>query len=355
MPYRRVKMEKRKIVMTHAGIYLCLILGLLTEMIVFEKPTFAASEKITLRIIYEQPITDRGHSLFKIWQEKVNASAPEKLQVKYIGANEVIPTFEQMESLRRGLVDMAVVAPTFYSGLLPEGISIQCLGPVLTVPEIRKQGILALYDKILRAKLGVTLLGGLWAGDRHMIMLKKPVDKADLSGFKLRAVPMYTPAIKMLGGTIMTIEAGETYTALQTGLLDGAVCPIVLAPDYRFEEVTRYIFYPLIPMTSWVPVHVSAELWDRLPSDVKKIVMDPLLELENRVDPFFGDMYKGILNNFERKGLKKCGPQTQAETDDLLKKIRKAQWKALAEDRATDRAWLSELNRIAKPALGIGE
>lgn len=346
-------MEKRKIAISYVSIFLVLTMGLLAVMTVCSKPALAKEEKITLRIIYEQPITDRGHSLFKIWQEKVNATAPERVQIKYMGANEVIPTFNQMESLRKGLVDMAVVAPTFYSGLLPEGIAIQCLGPVLTVPEIRKQGVLALYDKLLRTKLGVTLLGGLWAGDRHMIVLKKPVDKPDLSGFKLRAVPMYTPAIKLLGGTIMTIEAAETYTALQTGLLDGAVCPIVLAPDYRFEEVTKYIFYPLIPMTSWVPLHVKAELWDSLPSDVKKIIVDPLLELENQVDPFFGDMYKRILNDYERKGMKKCGPQTQAEIDELLKKIKKAQWKSLVEDRATNPAWFSELDRIAKPALGI--
>ena len=126
----------------------------------------ASSKKITLRIVYEQPITDNGHTLYKIWQERVNAVAPERLHIKYLGAYEVVPTFEQMEAVMRGTVDMAVLAPTFYSGLLPESMAIQCLGPVATVPEVRKSGMIDLMDKMHRAKLGVAFLGGgLWAGE----------------------------------------------------------------------------------------------------------------------------------------------------------------------------------------------
>jgi len=312
-----------------------------------------AKKKITLRIVYEQPITDNGHSLYKIWQERVNAAAPERLHIEYLGAYEVIPTFEQMEAVMRGTVEMAVVAPTFYSGLLPDSMAIQCMGAAATVPEVRKSGMIELMDKMHRAKLGVTFLGGgLWAGCLNMILLKEPVYKADLTGLKIRAIPVQQPAVKSLGGTITLVPPEEVYTALERGLLDGVACPTVLTPDYKYEEITKYMFFPLIPMSCWVPVVVNAKVWDGLPEDVKKIIRDELDKLEPEVDPFFGKMEQDIVDNFLKMGLQKCGPTSEAEAKAAVNKQRKAQWKAFIEDRA-DPAYLGQLNAIAKPVLGL--
>ena len=52
--------------------------------------------------------------------------------------------------------------------------------------------MVALMDQIYRAKAGVTLLGGLWSGDHHMVLLKKPVSKASLAGLKIRTFPSIT-------------------------------------------------------------------------------------------------------------------------------------------------------------------
>lgn len=329
------------------------MLVVLTFVVIFVTPAMAQKqEKITLRIVYEQPITDRGHSLFKVWQEKVNAIAPQRLHIQYLGAYEVIPTFEQMAALRRGTVDMAVLAPTFYTGLLPDAMAIQCMGASLSVPETRKKGMVALQDEIHRKKLGVAFLGGLWAGDHHVILLKKSVPKADLSGLKIRAIPVQQPAVRTMGGMVTVIPPEETYIALQSGLLDGNANPCVLVPDYRYEEICKYIFYPLIPMSCWVPLLVRADLWDSLPQDVKKMILDPLLEMEPQVDPFFAKMEKDIIDNLVKKGLKKTGAATEVEDKEMTKKIVRAQWKAFVEDRA-DPAWLPKLNAIAKPVLAI--
>ena len=311
-----------------------------------------AAEKVTLRFLYQQPRTDRGLSLFSQWQDKVNAIAPERLHLRYMGANEVIPSFEQLAALKRGTVDMAVQAPVFFTGAVPEGMAIQCVGAKLPVPEVRKRGMVALMDQIYRAKAGVSLLGGLWSGDHHMVLLKKPVSKATLSGLKIRTVPVHNPAVKLLEGTITTIPPEETYTALQTGLLDGAATPCVMAPDYRFEEVTSYIFFPLIPMSSWAQVLVKADVWDKLPADVKQIMTTSMIEMESKVDPYFEEMEKRILDDFQKKGLKKCGAATPSENDEITKKMIKVQWKAFVEERA-DPAWLPKLNQMAKPILGI--
>jgi TRAP-type C4-dicarboxylate transport system substrate-binding protein len=226
------------------------------------------------------------------------------------------------------------------------------MGAAVTVSETRKRGMVALQDEIHRKKLGITLLGALWSGDHHVILVKKALPKADLSGLKIRAIAVQQPAVRTMGGTVTVIPPEEAYTALQSGLLDGIASPSALVPDYRYDEIAKYIFYPLIPMTSWVPVLVKADLWDGLPQDVKKMIMDTLLEMEPQVDPFFAKMEKDIIDNLLKKGLKKTGAATEAEDKEVTKKAVRAQWKAFVEDRA-DPAWLPRLNAIAKPALGI--
>jgi len=97
---------------------------------------------------------------------------------------------------------------------------------------------------------------------------------------------------------------------------------------------------------------VNAKVWDGLPEDVKKIMMDTLLALEPEVNAYFAkfvqDLYAGLL----KKGMKRCGVTSAAEEQSLIKKIRKAQWTSFVEDRA-DPVWLPKLNEIAKPVLGI--
>jgi len=340
-------MERRR---SH-GWFLTLMVMIVT--VLFVSPALAQKqEKITLKIVYEQPITDRGHSLFKVWQEKVNAINPQRLNIQYLGAYEVIPTFEQVAALRKGSVDMVVAAPTFYSGLLPDAMAVQCMGAAVPVVETRKRGMVALMDEIHRKKLGVTVLGALWSGDHHVILVKKALPKADLSGLKIRAIPVQQPAVRTMGGTVTVIPPEEAYTALQSGLLDGVASPSALVPDYRYDEIAKFIYYPLIPMSSWVPLLMRADHWDGLPPDVKKLILDNVLEMEPQVDSFFQKMEQGIIDNLVKKGLKKTGAATEAEDKEATKKVVRAQWKAFVEDRA-DPAFLPRLNAIGKPALGI--
>jgi len=318
-------------------------------------PLFSSAvqaKKITLKMIYQLPWTDSCHVIFKEWHDKVNAIAPEKLHIKYLGAYEVIPTFQQMEALKKGTVDMGVIAPTFYTGLCPEAMAVQCMGSAATVPEVRKSGMMELQDKIHRAKLGVKVLGSLFAGDAHVILLRKRVDKGDLTGLKMRAIPVHLPAIKTLGGTPVSIPLQEAYTALQTGVVDGMALPANLVVDYKIGEVTSFLFYPLIPMDSYCLAHVNAKVWDGLSGDIKKIIMDKMLELESKVNAHYGAFVDKVISDLMKKGLKKCGAASPAEKQALIKKIRKAQWKTFIEDRA-DPAWLPKLNAIAKPVLGI--
>jgi TRAP-type transport system periplasmic protein len=323
-------------------------------VIIFVSPASAQQkqEKITLKIVYQQPIGERSHTLFKAWQDKVNSINPQRLEIKYLGSVEVIPVFEQVDAIRRGAVDMGVVGTTFYTGLCPEAVALQLVGADVTVPDLKKKGLWAIEDEIHRKKTGTTILGALWGSENHIMLLRKPVSKADVSGLKIRCTPIDVPSNKTLGATITVMPPEETFTALQSGLLDGISAPSVLIPDYKFEEVAKYIFYPFFPVADVVPIHCKADVWDKLPPDVKKMIMDPLLEMEQQVKPFFVKMQNDTINTFLKKGLQKTGATNDKESKEVYAKLVRATWKALVEERA-DPAYLPKINAIGKPALGI--
>ena len=56
------------------------------------------------------------------------------------------------------------------------------------------------------------------------IMLKNPLADGPLplEGQKIRANRTYTPVIEPLGGSIVTLAAGEIYSAMEKGVVDGA-------------------------------------------------------------------------------------------------------------------------------------
>lgn len=336
---------------------ICLVLALAVLVVCTNPmPTQAQvprkQEKITLRLIYEEPITDLTSTVSKAWVDKVNASAPGRVEIKYLGAQEVIPAMQQFEAVKKGTVDMAYLAPLYYTGLVPEGMVGFCLGYKATVPEQRKMGLIALQDQIHRAKAGVAVLGVLWNASRHVVLLKKQVNKADLTGLKIRAVPVQKIGVEVMGGVVIQVPRPDVYVGLQKGLFEGTATPAVQVRDYREYEVTNYWLSPLFPTNCWVPIIVNASVWDRLPEDVKKIIMDPLLEIEQKVDPYYKDQDKEAIAFLEGKGLKKCGATSQAEIDDVSKRIAKTQWKTWIEERA-DAVWLPKINAISKPILGI--
>ena len=64
----------------------------------------------------------------------------------------------------------------------------------------------------------------------------------DLAGFKIR-VPVsqvYVSLFKALGASPTSINLGEVYTALQTGVVDGQENPLVVADTTKFYEVQKF-------------------------------------------------------------------------------------------------------------------
>jgi TRAP-type transport system periplasmic protein len=94
----------------------------------------------------------------------------------------------------------------------------------------------------------------------------------DLRGFKIKAVGMIAiDLFKELGASPNPLSLAETYTGLQTRLIDGEDGPLVIIETARFYEVIKYASLTDHAYSAlWVMA--NADVWKSLPPDLQEIV-----------------------------------------------------------------------------------
>jgi tripartite ATP-independent transporter DctP family solute receptor len=122
---------------------------------------------------------------------------------------------------------------------------------------------------------GIKVLGYLDSGARNFFTGKAVRSPADLAGQKIRvmASPVMVNTMKALGATGVPVAWAELYTALQTGVVDGAENnhPSVVAK--KFYEVSKY--YTLDEHMRIPDVlAMSMKLWNQLNDEQKKAVTE---------------------------------------------------------------------------------
>lgn len=99
------------------------------------------------------------------------------------------------------------------------------------------------FKNDLRGRLGVELLAWGPTGFRVIVTNRRAIRQAsDLQGMKIRVpeIPVFVDTFRALGANPTPMAIGETYTALQTGVIDGMEAPADAHVTFRLQEVTRY-------------------------------------------------------------------------------------------------------------------
>jgi TRAP-type mannitol/chloroaromatic compound transport system substrate-binding protein len=105
------------------------------------------------------------------------------------------------------------------------------------------------------------------------LMSKKPVRTLDdLKGMKIRSVPgLIGDLFTSLGARVIRMGFGDIYSALSTGVLDGAEL-IAISDNYKMgiHEVTKSFLWPSFhTQFATVPTLINKKTWDELPRDLQ--------------------------------------------------------------------------------------
>jgi TRAP-type mannitol/chloroaromatic compound transport system substrate-binding protein len=106
--------------------------------------------------------------------------------------------------------------------------------------ELRKNGGYDAMAALYAQKMNAIFLARLVDNNPFHLYLNKPIEKADLTGLKLRITPVYRDFFQALGATVVQTAPGEVYTALERGVVDGYGWPITGVFDLGWNEKTKY-------------------------------------------------------------------------------------------------------------------
>ncbi len=191
---------------------------------------------------------------------------------------DAVPPLEQFEPAQAGVFDTLFTHPAYHAGTTPVGLAIDAIG--VDPAKRREAGIIDYIDRHYR-DLGMKLVAAPATGNKGFrYFLKEPIDGSPgFEGRKIRGTVSYHPMIEALGGTGVVMGGGDVYSALQTGVVDGAAWGLTGAKDFKWYEVADYMADPVFGQVG-VMIFMNLDAWNALSDEEKAGIERAALRLE---------------------------------------------------------------------------
>ena len=171
----------------------------------------------------------------------LKAFSKDSLSFKFFGP-DVVPTLEQFQPVQSGVFDILCTIPDYHMGTTAVGAAI---GAVEADPARRREsGVFDYIDKEYN-KLGLKLIAMVPIAKMNVLTRESIAGRQpSFKGLKIRTSHTVIPLVEQLGGTPVNLPAGEVYTALQKGVIDGTVVITFGIIDLKWHEVNKFIIRP---------------------------------------------------------------------------------------------------------------
>jgi TRAP-type mannitol/chloroaromatic compound transport system substrate-binding protein len=208
----------------------------------------------------------------------IEAMSAGRIRIRVYAGGELVPALEVFDTVSRGSAEMGHGAAYYWRGY-SQAAQFFCSIPFgMTAHEMNgwlyHGGGLDLWREVYEPFNLVPFPAGN-TGVQMGGWFNKRIDRVeDLRGLKMRIPGIGGEALRLAGGTPLTLPGADIFTALQTGSIDATewVGPY---NDIAFglHQVARYYYYP-----GWqepgptLECIVNREAWSSLPDDLKAVV-----------------------------------------------------------------------------------
>ena len=154
----------------------------------------------------------------------------------------------------------------------------------------------------------------------------------DIKGLKIRTIstPVEFAIYRAWGANPTPVDWGQTYTALQQGVVDGMQSNIGPVWSGKFDEVVKHNIR-LNYTASFVQVYMNPKKWSSLAGADQKIVMDAAREAETWSRKVAAEQVEAYLGDLKKRGMEIYYPSA-AEYRQWTA-IREKVWKEVAEQQ----------------------
>lgn len=220
------------------------ITALFASLAVLESAVEASAE--TLRLGHSQKEDSAYHAAAEFMAEEV-AKLDGDLEIKIFPSGQLGGEVPMMESTAAGVQDLTIAAAAWASTLIePLGFfSVSYLfdgeehyRKVLNDPKFNEM----VAETISGADAGLVHIATLAAGARNLYTKEPVEDISDVQGMKLRVMgsPIESKVWSAIGASPFSVPFGDIYSALQTGLAEGAENSGAPYSTFKHYEVAPY-------------------------------------------------------------------------------------------------------------------
>ncbi len=255
------------------GLIFVLVMGF--TFVMWSGATVFAADKIILRLGHNGNAQHMTHTAFSKFKEVIEAETKGAIEAQIFPNGQLGSEEQASQMVKLGTLDAS--GASFGGGLAP------------FVPEIELFNLPFMFrdkahfhrvfngpigqwiKRIIEEKLDCLVFGFSYGGTRNAWNGKRPIKVADdLKGLKIRTMssPVMVDTWNAFGAQATPMSFGEVYSALQTGVIDGAETDMVDLLVEKFYEVTKYVSYTRHLVLGSAQVY-SKKTYDKLPPHFK--------------------------------------------------------------------------------------
>ena len=285
------------------------------------EPAFAqggASKEVAWKVQTTWPQANLLQESPTIMAKAIEEMSGGRLKMEVLSAGVVVPPFEVLDAVHKGVLDAAHAWPGYWTG---KNMAAGLFGPPPAGPFglgrdeflswLHVGGGMELYNELLQKELKLNVVAFFtttlcyWEA---FGWFRKPFDTlADLKKMKFRTSGLGLQMMRGMGVAAVQMPGGEVIPALERGTIDGAEWAI---PSHDilmgFQNVTKYYYMPDMRQPPGIQEFlINKSKWDELPADLNAIVKNALLAEIMRMNNASIDLdSKAIKELVEKHGVK---------------------------------------------------
>lgn len=246
---------------------------LLTFLLVFTVAESQAAKKIEIKFTtIQMPKQQMGKAALGLGK-MVNKELGDQVNMKVFTSAQLYRGKEEIEALIRGEIDMAFVIGSRLETIDP---ALQCFklpylfnnvdvaykiidGPMVT----------EIFKKLPPRNL--QFLGAVNSGNVVFSNAKRPLKlPSDFKGLKIRSYGrMGKDTASFLGATAVVTPSSETFSALQTGVIDGVMTPNSVYLKRKYNTIQKYVTDGGLVNFTNTALLANLKFWNGLPDDIR--------------------------------------------------------------------------------------
>ena len=243
----------------------------------------ATAQEVNLRIQTHYAADHPQGQLIQQWIDDVETMSGGEISIEMFYSSAVVATVETFDAAINGIVDCDMTGGAYQTGKNP---AFQFVGDLMGGYDTPWQMLSWLYygDGLAAAQelyneQNMELIGWAIYGQESMSSSSPLRGPEDLKGWKFRSPPgMETEIFDELGASPIVMDFTEIFTALETGIIDGAdASGLANNVGLGIYDIVKHATYPGFHSMPADHLACNKDVWDGL-SDAHKRIIDTAMQ-----------------------------------------------------------------------------